>query len=102
MKLKTLTLLAGALLVSIAPTAVLAAGKTIAVSWKTFQEERWKIDEAAIKAVVEAAGDTARLCFLLDLSLLMDRNGRLFGDADRLFHNNLRALRDGDAASGAA
>jgi D-xylose transport system substrate-binding protein len=43
---------------SIAPTAVLAAGKTIAVSWKTFQEERWKIDEAAIKAVVEAAGDT--------------------------------------------
>jgi D-xylose transport system substrate-binding protein len=58
MKLKTLTLLAGALLVSIAPTAVLAAGKTIAVSWKTFQEERWKIDEAAIKAVVEAAGNT--------------------------------------------
>jgi D-xylose transport system substrate-binding protein len=58
MKLKTLTLLAGALLVSIAPTAVLAAGKTIAVSWKTFQEERWKTDEAAIKAVVEAAGDT--------------------------------------------
>jgi D-xylose transport system substrate-binding protein len=36
---------------------VLAAGKTIAVSWKTFQEERWKTDEAAIKAVVEAAGD---------------------------------------------
>jgi D-xylose transport system substrate-binding protein len=58
MKLKTLTLLAGALLVSIAPTAVMAAGKTIAVSWKTFQEERWKTDEAAIKAVVEAAGDT--------------------------------------------
>ncbi len=35
-----------------------AKGKTIAVSWKTFQEERWKTDEAAIKAVVEAAGDT--------------------------------------------
>ena len=34
-----------------------AAGKTIAVSWKTFQEERWKGDEATIKAVVEAAGD---------------------------------------------
>ena len=58
MKLKLLTLLAGAVLVSVAPTAVLAAGKTIAVSWKTFQEERWKTDEAAIKAVVEAAGDT--------------------------------------------
>jgi D-xylose transport system substrate-binding protein len=35
-----------------------AEGKTIAVSWKTFQEERWKTDEAAIKAVVEANGDT--------------------------------------------
>ena len=35
----------------------LAKGKLIAVSWKTFQEERWKHDEAAIKAVVEAAGD---------------------------------------------
>ncbi len=35
-----------------------AEGNTIAVSWKTFQEERWKTDEAAIKAVVEAAGDS--------------------------------------------
>ena len=34
-----------------------AKDKTIAVSWKIFQEERWKTDEAAIKAVVEAAGD---------------------------------------------
>ena len=34
-----------------------AKGKTIAVSWMQFQEERWKTDEAAIKAVVEAAGD---------------------------------------------
>jgi D-xylose transport system substrate-binding protein len=56
-RLKHLALLAGALLVSLSPTAVMAAGKTIAVSWKTFQEERWKTDEAAIKAVVEAAGD---------------------------------------------
>ncbi len=38
--------------------SALAAGKTIAVSWKTFQEERWKTDEAAIKAAVEAAGNT--------------------------------------------
>ena len=37
--------------------AAMAKGKTIAVSWKTFQEERWKTDDAAIKAVVEAAGD---------------------------------------------
>lgn len=36
----------------------LAKDKTIAVSWKTFQEERWKTDEAAIKAAVEAAGNT--------------------------------------------
>jgi D-xylose transport system substrate-binding protein len=57
LKLKTLTLLAGAALLAFAPTATMAAGKTIAVSWKTFQEERWKTDEAAIKAVVEAAGD---------------------------------------------
>jgi D-xylose transport system substrate-binding protein len=58
MKFKILTLLAGAILISASSTAVMAAGKTIAVSWKTFQEERWKTDEAAIKAVVEAAGDT--------------------------------------------
>lgn len=57
MKFKLLTLLAGAVLLSAASTAVMAEGKTIAVSWKTFQEERWKTDEAAIKAVVEAAGD---------------------------------------------
>jgi D-xylose transport system substrate-binding protein len=38
--------------------SAMAAGKTIAVSWKTFQEERWKTDEAAIKAVVEGAGNT--------------------------------------------
>jgi D-xylose transport system substrate-binding protein len=41
---------------SVAPAQ--AAGKKIAVSWKVFQEERWKTDEAAIKKVVEAAGDT--------------------------------------------
>ena len=42
---------------SIAATSAQAGGKKIAVSWKTFQEERWKTDEKAIKAVVEAAGD---------------------------------------------
>ena len=50
-------IMAGAAM-SLAYTATASAeGKTIAVSWKTFQEERWKTDEAAIKAVVEAAGD---------------------------------------------
>ncbi|MBV8504121.1 MAG: D-xylose ABC transporter substrate-binding protein [Paucibacter sp.] len=33
-----------------------AKGEVIGVSWSNFQEERWKRDEAAIKAAVEAAG----------------------------------------------
>ncbi len=41
-----------------AADAALAKGHKIAVSWKTFQEERWKTDEKAIKTVVEANGDT--------------------------------------------
>lgn len=36
---------------------VMAEGKTIGVSWSNFQEERWKTDEAAMKAAIEAAGD---------------------------------------------
>ena len=58
MKRTILTLLAGALMLGMSPVSAMAAGKTIAVSWKTFQEERWKTDEAAIKAAVEAAGNT--------------------------------------------
>ncbi len=45
--------------------AVAAAGlstpsfaQTVGVSWSNFQEERWKTDEAAIKAALEAAGAT--------------------------------------------
>lgn len=37
--------------------AAMAEGKTIGVSWSNFQEERWKTDEAAMKAAIEAAGD---------------------------------------------
>ncbi len=58
MKRNILTLMAGALMLGMSSMSAMAAGKTIAVSWKTFQEERWKTDEAAIKAVVEAAGNT--------------------------------------------
>jgi D-xylose transport system substrate-binding protein len=58
MKSKILTVMAGALMLGMSSMSALAAGKTIAVSWKTFQEERWKTDEAAIKAAVEAAGNT--------------------------------------------
>ena len=57
MKRNILTLMTGALLLGMSSMSAMAAGKTIAVSWKTFQEERWKTDEAAIKAVVEAAGN---------------------------------------------
>lgn len=39
-------------------SAAYAEGKKIGVSWAQFQEERWKIDEAAMKAAIEAAGDT--------------------------------------------
>src|SRR5271163_3205488 len=34
-----------------------AKDKTIGVSWSNFQEERWKTDEAAMKAAIAAAGD---------------------------------------------
>jgi D-xylose transport system substrate-binding protein len=33
-----------------------AHGVTVGVSWSNFQEERWKTDEAAIQAALEAAG----------------------------------------------
>ena len=37
-------------------TAALAQDLTVGVSWSNFQEERWKTDEAAIKAALDAAG----------------------------------------------
>jgi D-xylose transport system substrate-binding protein len=58
MKKLVLAAAAAALLSTAMSTVTFAAGKTIAVSWKTFQEERWKTDEAAIKAAVEAGGNT--------------------------------------------
>jgi D-xylose transport system substrate-binding protein len=39
-------------------TAAMAQDLTIGVSWSNFQEERWKTDEAAMKAVFDAAGAT--------------------------------------------
>jgi D-xylose transport system substrate-binding protein len=47
--------LAAALMMS-ASTAALAQDITVGVSWSNFQEERWKTDEAAIKAALDAAG----------------------------------------------
>jgi len=51
-------LLAAVLAVTGFSSAALAEGKVIGVSWAQFQEERWKIDEAAMKAAIEAAGNT--------------------------------------------
>lgn len=39
-------------------TSAFAQGLTIGVSWSNFQEERWKTDEAAMVAAIEAAGNT--------------------------------------------
>lgn len=52
------TLLAGAVFSAFSASAVLAEGKVIGVSWSNFQEERWKTDEAAMKAAIEANGDS--------------------------------------------
>ncbi|AVW91216.1 D-xylose ABC transporter substrate-binding protein [Celeribacter baekdonensis] len=37
-------------------TSAFAADLTVGVSWSNFQEERWKTDEGAMKAALEAAG----------------------------------------------
>jgi D-xylose transport system substrate-binding protein len=41
-----------------APAMAQTKGPVIGVSWSNFQEERWKTDEAAIKAAIEKAGGT--------------------------------------------
>ncbi len=51
-------LLAGSTALALMTGAAFAEGKTIGVSWSNFQEERWKTDEAAMKAAIEANGDT--------------------------------------------
>jgi D-xylose transport system substrate-binding protein len=50
--------LAATVAVSALTSAAFADGKTVGVSWSNFQEERWKTDEAAMKAAIEANGDT--------------------------------------------
>ncbi|MFN3766367.1 MAG: D-xylose ABC transporter substrate-binding protein [Aliihoeflea sp.] len=51
-------LLAGVALSLTLSAAAKAEGKIIGVSWSNFQEERWKTDEAAMKAAIEAAGNS--------------------------------------------
>lgn len=48
--------LAAATAVAVATPAA-AKDKIIGVSWANFQEERWKTDEAAMKAVIQQMGD---------------------------------------------
>jgi D-xylose transport system substrate-binding protein len=54
----TSAILAGAALSLALVGYAQAEGKVIGVSWSNFQEERWKTDEAAMKAAIEAAGDS--------------------------------------------
>lgn len=57
---RAFTLAAGVALTVLAHGAVMAQNKgpVIGVSWSNFQEERWKTDEAAMKAAIEKAGGT--------------------------------------------
>ena len=57
MRMFAAAILAGAAMSLALPTVTQAKDKVIGVSWSNFQEERWKTDEAAIKAALEAAGD---------------------------------------------
>lgn len=50
-------LLTTAVIVVAGNSVAFAKDKTIGVSWSNFQEERWKTDEAAMKAAIEANGD---------------------------------------------
>ena len=50
-------LMATASLTLVSGLAAHAKDKVIGVSWSNFQEERWKTDEAAMKAAIEANGD---------------------------------------------
>ncbi|MFV1441646.1 MULTISPECIES: D-xylose ABC transporter substrate-binding protein [unclassified Phaeobacter] len=52
--------LSGVSALAFAATASMALAEdvTVGVSWSNFQEERWKTDEAAIKAALEAKGAT--------------------------------------------
>ncbi|MBH0238315.1 D-xylose ABC transporter substrate-binding protein [Methylobrevis albus] len=55
---RILSVLTAAVLSATAITSSHAADLVVGVSWSNFQEERWKTDEAAIKAALEAAGAT--------------------------------------------
>ncbi|MEM1430775.1 MAG: D-xylose ABC transporter substrate-binding protein [Pseudomonadota bacterium] len=51
-------ILAAAVSAVAAAAASVAPAQTVGVSWSNFQEERWKTDEAAMRAALEAGGAT--------------------------------------------
>jgi D-xylose transport system substrate-binding protein len=55
---KQLLIGAAMMALSLISTGAMAQKVTIGVSWSNFQEERWKTDEAAIKAAIAKAGGT--------------------------------------------
>jgi len=54
---KTLLALTASALIGTVAAPAMAKDKIVGVSWKVFQEERWKRDEAVIKEIIEANGD---------------------------------------------
>ncbi|MDG0982739.1 MAG: substrate-binding domain-containing protein [Tateyamaria sp.] len=56
--MKRRTLIAALTAATIFSSPAFADGVTVGVSWSNFQEERWKTDEAAIKAKLEELGAT--------------------------------------------
>lgn len=58
MKRIATAMLAGAALSLALSAHAFADGKVIGVSWSNFQEERWQTDEAAMRAAIEAAGNS--------------------------------------------
>jgi D-xylose transport system substrate-binding protein len=56
--MKRRTLIAALTAATIFSTPAFADGVTVGVRWSNFQEERWKTDEAAIKAKLEELGAT--------------------------------------------
>ena len=108
MSLKTHALVSLAV-VGLSAGAALAQGKgpVIGVSWSNFQEERWKTDEAAIKAAVEKGGGTyvsadaqsSPAKQLTDVESLISRGAKalivLAQDADAIRPAVERALAEG-------
>ncbi|MBL4740118.1 MAG: D-xylose ABC transporter substrate-binding protein [Sneathiella sp.] len=54
--MKKFGIIAAAALSTVVATSTFAAELIVGVSWSNFQEERWKTDEGAIKAALDAAG----------------------------------------------